>query len=132
MTAAPSMLWDAIATKKGLAGWWTRDVRQFDETLDGAIVLGFEKGAISYTFTVKEALESERLVLACVDGAPEWVGTTLYFEIASEGEGVRLTFVHDGWHEESDFFARCNSIWGHLLYGSLRSFVTYGTGDPLE
>ncbi|HKH60668.1 MAG TPA: hypothetical protein VKA49_07545, partial [Flavitalea sp.] len=85
------------------------------------------------------------------DGAGEWIGTTISFELQvgdketllnahpemsdqifqqEEGsEGTVLIFHHDNWKEYTPMFAECNYTWGRFMR-SLKLFCETGEGRP--
>ena len=60
---------------------------------------------------------------------PEWVGTTIVFEVAAAGGGSVLHFRHHGLTPQLDCFDMCHEGWTHSL-ASLVSYVDTGVGQP--
>jgi uncharacterized protein YndB with AHSA1/START domain len=108
----------ALATKEGLADWWTRDV-QGDPAPGGMLRFSFfgsaEPGAV---MEVTELIPDWRVEWRCVQGPDEWVGTTLTFDLkpgaASE---IVLLLTHAGWREPVEFMHHCSTKWAYHLLG---------------
>jgi len=125
-------VYTALATRDGLAGWWTRDTQgnsAIDETIrfrfhrpDGSELGGFD-------MRVRE-LDPNRLVRwQVVDGPEEWIGTTIRWELTQDGDYTTVQFKHLDWREPVDFMHHCSTKWAIFLM-SLKAFVETGKGAP--
>ena len=125
----------ACATDKGLAGWWTPDVKATPER-NSLARFRFSPDYFK-EMRITELVPSTRVSWFCIAGADEWVDTTVTFRIeggrpdSTNGEygkrGVLLRFSHDDWKDQSPMFAECNYTWGRFL-GSLKLLCETGTG----
>lgn len=61
-----------------------------------------------------------RAVWRCDDGPEDWIGTEIAIELANEGEGTVVSFVHRHWRDASDTMASCTTGWGRGLLGLQR------------
>ena len=113
--ASPQAVYAAIATKWGLASWWTADTR-VDENVDGNAGFGFNKRSAIYRMTIKALDPGKQVVWTCQGDNPEWTGTTLSWTIAPDAHGSMIRFTHGGWRSANEMFAACNSMWGELMY----------------
>ena len=68
-------------------------------------------------------------VIEVVDGPAEWIGTTIEFELRTEGAFTLVHFSHRGWKEPSDGLRHCSTKWAVFLL-SLKSLLETGTGAP--
>lgn len=59
----------------------------------------------------------------------EWVDTHLVFDVALKGDGTEVRFTHVGLVPDYECYEICENAWGTYI-GSLRSFITTGTGFP--
>ena len=119
----------ALTTQEGLAGWWTTDT--VANPVVGSIA-GFRFGDRYHNTMRIEALEADsRVEWICLDGNPEWVDTTLAFELESRDGSTVLRFTHGNWGEMDDFFATCNYHWGFYMR-SLKSYCETGKGQPFS
>ena len=115
-------IYEAISTGRGLASFWTRDSRA--EPKVGSIAqFGF--GGPRLELKVEE-LEPGRLVRWSNHGGfPEWVGTTVIWEIGpAEKGGSEVKFTHAGWPTElpQADLASVNYTWGRIV-GRLKKYV---------
>ena len=146
--APASVVYDAITTQQGLAGWWTPNV-----TATPAVntVARFPFGPTYYKEMRITELEPHKLVKwTCIAGADEWTGTHLSFaleagdkkillqvhpeaggqiEQLAGDEATVLVFHHDDWAAYTPMFAECNYTWGQFLR-SLKLLCETGTGRP--
>jgi len=117
----------ALATRQGLAGWWTSDTRG-NCGEGGVIEFHFgTRGRID--MKVLELDASRRVVWQVVDGPPDWIGSRVHFELKQEGEQTTLLFAHRGWKEPSEFMHHCSTKWASFLL-SLKACVETGKGAP--
>ncbi|MDH5672615.1 MAG: SRPBCC domain-containing protein [Myxococcales bacterium] len=125
--ASPAELYRAVATREGIAAWWTPRVTGRDaegETLS----VRFGSGDVGPDMRIECLREHERVQWRCVKGP--WPGMRLRFDVAEHERGSVLVFEHGGWSEPSDFFMHCNSKWGYFLVVSLKSYLETGVGHP--
>jgi hypothetical protein len=50
-----------------------------------------------------ELVPGKRVKWQCVDGAPEWIGTELTFDLKQEADSTVVLFAQRGWKEQVDF-----------------------------
>lgn len=114
--AAPAeRVFEALATKEGLAAWWTPQV-EGESTVGGTLRFffgGSEPGAI---MEVASLVPNTRVEWRCVGGASEWIGTHLTFDLKPEEGETVLLFEHADWREPVEFMSHCSTKWAvHLL-----------------
>ncbi|MFJ3966423.1 SRPBCC domain-containing protein [Streptomyces sp. NPDC090036] len=125
ITASPEKVYEALTTVDGLAAWWTTDT---SGTGDG--VLEFRFGDVGgFDMKVLDLQPDARVRWEVTDGPAEWIGTTVGFELAREGEWTILLFTHAGWREPVEFMSHCSTKWAIFLM-SLKSLVETGAGAP--
>ena len=78
---------------------------------------------------VVEVEPAKRVVWAPQVEPPEWLGTTITFDLSEEDGYVIVTFAHAGWTEVGAFMHHCSTKWAVYLL-SLKQLVETGTGDP--
>ena len=78
---------------------------------------------------VIEWVRPSRVVWRCTQGPSEWVGTTVSFDLRSEGDETALRFAHAGWREPVEFMSHCSTAWGAYLLG-LKRGLEGGTATP--
>jgi len=126
--ADPRKVYAALATEKGMRGWWTRDTRM-DARVGGKADFGFERRAVVFHMKIRSMKPGKSVRMVCTGGQAEWKGTTLEWKIARQGKGSLLGFVHGGWRRLSPYAIGCNSMWGHLMFG-LKRYVESGRPGP--
>jgi hypothetical protein len=107
----------ALATRDGLADWWTTDT-QGESTSGGVIQFRFPEGG--FDMKVLELRPAERVLWEVVDGPEEWIGTTVSFDLKQEGDYAIVLFKHQGWREPVEFMYHCSTKWATFLL-SLKS-----------
>ena len=124
--AALDDVYAAVATVDGLAGWWTADTTGQAE-VGGLLEFRFEPGGID--MVVLEQEPGRSVLWEVVGGPPEWIGTTVRWELKQEGDYVIVLFAHEGWKEQVEFMSHCSTKWATFLM-SLKQLVETGTGAP--
>ncbi len=119
-------VYTALATRDGLAAWWTTDT-QGQSTSGGVIQFRFPEGG--FDMKVLELRPAERVFWEVVEGPEEWVGTTVSFDLKQEGDYAIVLFKHQGWREPVEFMYHCSTKWATFLM-SLKSLVETGKGAP--
>lgn len=124
MTATPDQVFAALTTVDGLAGWWTTDTSG-----DGGL-LQFRFGDLGgFDMKVLDLQPDRRVLWEVVEGPAEWIGTTVSFDLAQDGEWTIVRFEHAGWREPVEFMNHCSTKWATFLL-SLKSLVETGSGRP--
>jgi uncharacterized protein YndB with AHSA1/START domain len=116
----------ALATREGLAGWWTKDTRGESEV---GGVLKFRFGAGGFDLKVLELEPGKRVLWQVVEGPEEWIGTKIRWDLKPEGDGVIVLLKHQDWREPVEFMHHCSTKWAIFLM-SLKSLVETGKGAP--
>jgi uncharacterized protein YndB with AHSA1/START domain len=125
--SSPRNVYDALATREGLSGWWTTDT-QGDGKVGSVIHFRFgDRGFID--MKVLELEPAKRALWEVVAGPPNWIGTKISFDLARDDDLTIVLFKHQGWKEPSEFMHHCSTKWALFLM-SLKSLVETGTGAP--
>jgi uncharacterized protein YndB with AHSA1/START domain len=125
--ASPDDAYRALATRDGLAGWWTSDT-QGESEVGSVIKFRFEPHGF-FDMKVLELEPAKRVLWEVVDGPQEWIGTTVSFDLRQEGDFTIALFKHQGWKEPVEFMHHCSTKWGVFLM-SLKALVETGKGAP--
>lgn len=124
-------LYRALATRDGLAAWWTNNTHgdssvggtlRFRFSADGREIGGFD-------MKVLELQPGRQVRWEVVDGPPEWIGTTVNFDLTQDGDYAIVLFTHQGWREPVEFMHHCSTKWATFLM-SLKSLLETGKGQP--
>ncbi|EPG72651.1 hypothetical protein LEP1GSC058_0879 [Leptospira fainei serovar Hurstbridge str. BUT 6] len=134
--AGASDVIQALTTKTGLAGWWTKQVDGMFS--GGASAVGesirFDFGHKANMEMKVQELAPQRVLWECTSGPEDWIGSHIDFKLiagtAPDGAAMTLVhFRHQDWKNESDFTAHCSMKWATFLL-SLKSLVEIGSGRP--
>ena len=86
----PERVYDALTTVAGLAGWWTDDTSGEPE-VGGVLRFRFPQGG--FDMEVVESVPAKRVLWRVVDGPEEWIGTTVDWELRTDGEWTTVLFT---------------------------------------
>jgi uncharacterized protein YndB with AHSA1/START domain len=122
-------IYGAIATTEGISEWWTRNGVRGESSKGSKIGFYFGSPEPAAVMEVTELNPYGKVMWRCIEGADEWVGTNLSFDLShKDGETVVL-FTHADWRDPSEFMAHCSARWAYFLL-SLKSLVETGNGTP--
>lgn len=113
--ADPVTVYEAVSTPEGVNGWWSNHT-------DGpggegsTMKVAFPDAPITFDFTVAEEVPEKRVAWRCDSGPPEWVGTTVSFDVENDGDGnTSVLFAHDGWATTNESFPFIAYSWAQIL-----------------
>ena len=124
-------VYKALATREGLAAWWTSNT-QGESKVGGTLEFLFSAGGVEiggFEMKVLELHPAELVRWQVTDGPAEWVGTTIDFELKQDGDYCIVLFRHRGWKEAVEFMHHCSTKWALFLM-SLKSLLETGKGLP--
>jgi uncharacterized protein YndB with AHSA1/START domain len=126
---SPDKAQAALTTQAGYLGWWSKDC-QIADRVGGESSLKFNKaGSIVKMHFRADVIDDGRIKWTCIaHDMDSWIGTTLSWSIAQEGDGVRVSLVHDGWKSETPPEMVAGG-WKHFL-GSMKQYLETGVGQP--
>jgi uncharacterized protein YndB with AHSA1/START domain len=125
--SSPLGVYNALATREGLCGWWTKDT-QWDGKVGSVISFRFgDRGFIDVK--VLELDPAKRVLWQVVDGPADWIGRKISFDLVLEDDFVLVFFKHQGWKEPNEFMHHCSTKWALFLM-SAKSLVETGAGAP--
>ncbi len=128
ITAPPARVYEALTTKEGLSGWWTREV-DGDPHLGGTLRFFFGSPEPGAVMEVVELAPTHHVGWRCVQGADEWVGTHLTFDLKPSGDETVVLFTHADWREPVEFMYHCSAKWAYFLLG-LKAWLEGGEATP--
>ena len=121
----------ALATREGLAAWWTNDTRGVSKVGE-VLNFHFTKGGEEigrFDMKVLELLPNQRVLWEVVGGMDEWIGTKISFDLKVDGEYVIVLFKHADWKEPSEGMHHCTTKWAIFMM-SLKTLCESGKGSP--
>jgi len=127
--ASAAQVYQALTSAEGLAEVWTRELL-VQEYIGAVNVFQFGKKDIT-KMEVVELVPNQKVVWLCVDSDPEWIGTTVTFELEEKQNQTVVTLCHANWQEVTNFYRFCNYNWAIFLY-SLTRYCEEGEGMPYQ
>jgi uncharacterized protein YndB with AHSA1/START domain len=119
-------VYEALTTREGLAAWWTNGT-QGDGKVGGVLQFRFGPGGID--MKVLELQPAKRVLWQVADGPPEWIGTTVSWELKQDGDYAIVLFKHKDWKEPVEFMHHCSTKWAIFLM-SLKSLLETAKRTP--
>lgn len=120
MHASPAAVFHALIDRSGSHGWH-RETKTKPRM--GALTdFRFGDGKVVVKMRVAALEEDARVALQCVEGPADWVGTSVTFELAPEGDETVVHFGHRNWREATDRMGRSSAMWAHILF-ALKSLL---------
>lgn len=130
--STPESVFQALSTLGGLAGWWTEET-EGDASPGGTIFFSFRTLSGDLLGRMGMRVDAITQVSAirwtCLEGPPDWVGTSITFDLSVQDGQTIVIFGHRGWAEASESMAHCSMKWAVFLL-SLRELVETGKGRP--
>ena len=122
----PDRLYEAITTQKGLAGWWTPQVKA--EPMMG-VLNEFHFVGTTLKFRVDKLEPARHVTWSSVQVPPDWEGTQVMFDITPEDDTVNLRFSHTGFSSTGGSFGVTSYSWAQYLR-SIKLLLETGKGEP--
>jgi len=129
ISAPLESVYAAVAPKEWIANWWTRDGVRGESSEGSRLEFFFGQPEPAAVMEVTR-LSPDRIVSwNCTEGADEWVGTKLTFDLTPADDETVVMFAHSDWRNPSEFMAHCSARWAYFLL-SLKSLLETGKGTP--
>jgi uncharacterized protein YndB with AHSA1/START domain len=122
-------VYEAVATTEGISQWWTRDGVRGDSSEGSKVEFYFGSPEPAAIMEVTELNPEGHVSWNCVEGADEWVGTKLAFDLTAKDDETVVMFSHADWRDPSEFMAHCSARWAYFLF-SMKSLLETGKGTP--
>ena len=119
-------LYEAITTRKGLAGWWTPQVKA--EPMIGAIN-EFHFEGTTLRFRVNELEPARHIAWSSVQVPSHWEETQVQFDIIPGDDTVNLRFSHTGFASTGGSFGVTSYSWAQYMC-SIKLLLETGEGEP--
>ncbi len=129
--SSPDEVYKALATREGLAAWWTNNT-QGESKVGGLLKFRFSAGGSEiggFDMKILELQPAKRVLWQVVEGPQEWIGTKVSFDLKQAGDHAIVLFKHQGWKEPVEFMHHCSTKWAIYLM-SLKSLVENRKGSP--
>src|SRR2546427_8555573 len=129
--ADPKVVFDTIATRSGLAAFWTPDV-QGDDAEGGELSFGFTGAPVRLPIRIARREAPREVAWECPGGFPFWEGTTVTWSVEPSEHGAKVVFRHVGFSDvqpEYDF-GSIATTWGQILTRLKEVVESGGTPNP--
>jgi uncharacterized protein YndB with AHSA1/START domain len=129
--ASSEAVYSALTETEKLAQWWTTDTRGSGAKVGDTLEFWFY-GSFCQKFNVQELDSGKRVAWKSPigQGAGEWEGTEIAFDLSTDEKQTFVQFRHSGWKESSNFQGHCSMRWAIFLL-SLRDVLERGKGRPI-
>jgi uncharacterized protein YndB with AHSA1/START domain len=124
--AEPKSVYDTIATRSGLAGFWTPDV-QGDDAQGGELTFGFSEAPVRLPMRILRLDPPNTIAWDCPGGFPYWEGTQVGWTLSSSEHGTKVVFRHAGFtDDQSEYdFGSISLTWA-LIVARLKEVIESG------
>jgi len=129
ISAPRESVYQAVATKEGISEWWTRDGVRGESSEGSRLQFFFGQPEPAAVMEITQLDPNSHVSWSCVEGADEWVGTTIGFDLTESDSDTVVMFSHDDWRQQGEFMAHCSARWAYFLL-SMKSYVETGRGTP--
>ncbi len=129
VSAPLDRVYRALSTTEGISEWWTRDGVRGDSSEGSRLQFFFGQPEPAAVMEVARLSPDGHVGWNCVEGADEWIGTRLTFDLTRTGDETVVMFTHADWRSPSEFMAHCSARWAYFLL-SLKSLLENGKGTP--
>jgi uncharacterized protein YndB with AHSA1/START domain len=112
----PKTVFDTIATRSGLASFWTPDVEGV-ESVGGELSFGFAEAPVRLLMRVSRLDATSEIEWECLGAFPFWEGTTVSWSLSSSEHGTQVLFRHLGFADEMPEydFGSIAKTWGSIV-----------------
>ena len=126
--ASPEDIYKRLTEPKLLSRWWT-DTRGSGTKVGDTLEFWF--GDFCQKFDVKVLKPAKQVAWKSPkgQGAGEWEGTEVTFDISKDDKQTYIRFRHSGWRENTNFYAHCSMKWATFML-SLKDLLEKGKGRP--
>ncbi|MDH4111594.1 MAG: SRPBCC domain-containing protein [Actinomycetota bacterium] len=97
--AEPKAVYDTVATRSGLASFWTPEV-EGEEHEGGELTFGFAQAPARLPVQVTTLNAPQGIEWSVPAGWPAWEGTAITWSFDASEHGTKVTFRHTGFADE--------------------------------
>lgn len=123
-----SNVYEALVTQEGLGRIWTTELVAKPE-LNFVNEFYFDDEATK--MKIVELVENKKIVWECISSDPEWIGTSISFDLSGKDGITSVVLRHENWRKLTEYYRWCNYNWAMFLL-SLKEYCEDGTGTPYQ
>ena len=139
VNASPAEVYQALTT--GYDHWWTATQGKTFQQVGDNIAFTFPPNVSNWTLQAKSLTPNLQVILECVEAhhviidkpgssETEWLGTTMTWDICSDGDKTIIDFSHQGLVPQLACYDVCSAGWDHFFVDSLQAYLNNGKGHP--
>ena len=126
--ATPERVYQALTSKDGLKAWFTPHVD--GDVQEGSEAKMFFSGKEPFRWKFSQFKPQTHVHWDCLEGPGAAAGTSVTYILRGENNGQTVIECdHDGWPENHEALATCNTLWG-VLMDRLKAFAESGKPNP--
>jgi len=116
-------VYETVSTSRGLARWWAMGAKGHSE-LGAILELDFGPD-YQWQAQVTQMVPPLEFELTMIKADPDWMKSTIGFQLLSTPNGTDVRFFHQGWKEANDHFYISCYCWAMYLR-LMKRYVEYG------
>jgi uncharacterized protein YndB with AHSA1/START domain len=116
-------VYPVISTSRGIANWWARDAKGHAE-LGAILQLDFGPDYL-WQAQVTQMVPLAEFELTMIKADPDWMDSTIGFQLSSGENGTNVRFFHRGWREANEHYYISCYCWAMYLR-IMKRFVEHG------
>ena len=116
-------VYKAISTSSGIAKWWAREAEGHSE-LGALLDLDFGPG-YQWQAQVTQMVPPTEFELVLVKADPDWVDSTVGFQLTAIQKATDVRFFHRGWKEANEHYYISCYCWAMYLR-IMKRYVEHG------
>jgi uncharacterized protein YndB with AHSA1/START domain len=125
---SPEKVYDALTHQEGLESWWTTNAKA--EPKEGTILeFQFHNPDAMFKMEVAKLEPGKKVYWNVLQGAPDWGGTHVTWDLEAVGGGTKVLFGHRDYASYGGSFASVSYSWAWFLT-SLKMYIETGQGTP--
>lgn len=126
--STPDNVYKALTEQNGLASWWTTNSKAQPKE-GSSSEFGFSNPAFTIKLDVKKLNPSQFVEWTMKQGAPDWQGTRVTWDLTPVDNGTKVLLGHRDYASTEGSFASVSYNWAWFLT-SLKTYLETGKGTP--
>ena|SRR5258706_5412009 len=128
IATAPNKVFKAITEQKGLAAWWTTHAVA-EPKVGTTAEFSFMGGQFVIKMEVARLEPARKVEWITRQGAPDWNGTHVTWDLTPADNGTKILFGHRGFASADGSLPNTSYNWAVYLT-SLKGYLEKGKGNP--
>ncbi len=126
--ATTKRIFSALTQQDEIVRWWA-DEAQVRPEVGSLGNFSFRRAAFALQFEVTELDQDKQVRWISRQGPPQWMGTSVTWQLTPMQDETLLVFKHDGFTQIDRAYEETRMNWEYFL-GSLKSYMETGKGTP--